>query len=471
MRSERTGGRGWSLLRSPGFRTVKRHRGFPSVQPRPPKLSVLLRCIGMLGSEWTESGRIESEISDFKSQFSNSPIAFNTFLCALISIASFLLVATIPCVAADKPDTSQAPPETSPAARLEEFKFRDDKGRDRLVLGKVQITAQDGGLLVLGQDGGLWTVEPNQLKARRQFEQNCSPLVPADLGKLLQQERGLDRFQILTTKHYVLCYNTNREYAEWCGGLFERLYAGFYQYWKKHGLTLREPEFPLVAIIFADQKQYAAYATREVGPDVTRALGFYAIGSNRMVLYDHTAGNGKPAKTVAEIQRRLAAAPFNIATVIHEATHQIAFNSGMHVRFADNPLWLTEGMAMFFEPPDLQSETGWTAMGSINPPRLKRFRGNLARRPAGHLTALIQSDALLTNPKTLPDAYAEAWALTYFLLQTRKEAYVDYLKKISGKKVLTWDKPADRLRDFREAFGDDLQELDREFLKYLRSVK
>lgn len=414
---------------------------------------------------------MESEISNFKSQISNWFFCRRTILSHLLASVAILLVPLAHGLAADKLDSPGPAAAAAPAARLEEFKFRDDRGRDRLVLGKVQITAQDGGLLVLGRDGGLWTVEPNQLKARRQFEQNYSPLIPADLGKLLQQERGLDRFQILTTKHYVLCYNTNREYAEWCGGLFERLYAGFYQYWKERGLTLREPEFPLVAIIFADQKQYAAYATREVGPDVTRALGFYAIGSNRMVLYDHTAGNGKPAKTVAEIQRRLAAAPFNIATVIHEATHQIAFNSGMHVRFADNPLWLTEGMAMFFEPPDLQSETGWTAMGSINPPRLKRFRGNLARRPAGHLTALIQADALLTNPKSLPDAYAEAWALTYFLIQTRKEAYVDYLKKISTKKVLTWDKPADRLRDFREAFGDDLQELDREFLKYLRSVK
>ena len=46
-------------------------------------------------------------------------------------------------------------------------------------------------------------------------------------------------------------------------------------------------------------------------------------------------------------------------TVIHEATHQIAFNCGLHTRYADNPLWLTEGMALYFETPDLRSRSGW----------------------------------------------------------------------------------------------------------------
>ena len=362
-------------------------------------------------------------------------------------------------------------PATAKAASLEEFRFKDDKGQERIISGKVQVTAQDGGLLVLGQDGGLWTIEPSQLSARRSLEKEYAPLAAAELGKLVQFERGIDHFQVLTTKHYVLCFNTSRDYAQWCGALFERLYTGFHNYWKQRGMTLHEPEFPLVAIIFADQKQYAIFATRDAGPDTATALGYYSISSNRMVLYDQTSSNGKPARSQAEIQRRFSAAPYNIATVVHEATHQIAFNSGLHVRLADNPLWLTEGMAMYFETPDLQSRSGWTSMGSINPPRLKRFRANLARRPSGNIATLIQSDEQFTNAETMADAYAEAWALTYFLIRTRKEAYVAYLKKIAAKKVLTWDKPPDRLAEFRAAFGDDLQSLDREFLKYLRTAK
>ena len=45
-----------------------------------------------------------------------------------------------------------------------------------------------------------------------------------------------------------------------------------------------------------------------------------------------------------------------MATIVHEATHQIAFNCGMQQRYADIPLWLCEGMAVYFEAPDLASK-------------------------------------------------------------------------------------------------------------------
>jgi hypothetical protein len=48
---------------------------------------------------------------------------------------------------------------------------------------------------------------------------------------------------------------------------------------------------------------------------------------------------------------------------------------------------------------------------------------------------------------------------------------VDFLKKVSARKVLTWGKPADRLKEFRDTFGDDLQALDRDFLNFMRGVK
>lgn len=351
----------------------------------------------------------------------------------------------------------------------EEFRFRDDKGRERVVQGTVRITAQDGGLLVLGRDGTLCTIEPAQLIARQTGTGKFSPLAPAELGKEILKERGAG-FQVLTTKHYVLCFNTSREYAQWCGALFERLFAGFYNFWKQRGIELHEPEFPLVALIFADEKQYAAYSSRDVGPEEAAPYGYYFSGSNRVVLYDQTASGGKPARSLAEIQRRFAASPANIATVVHEATHQIAFNSGLHTRYADNPLWLTEGMAMYFEAPDLQGRTGWKTIGAVNSSRLKPFRASLARRPAGSLVALIQSDALFTTQESQGAAYAEAWALTYFLIRTRKDAYVTYLKKIAAKPVLTWDQPAQRLADFREAFGDDLPKLEGDFLRYFRNL-
>src|SRR5262245_63767441 len=64
----------------------------------------------------------------------------------------------------------------------------------------------------------------------------------------------------------------------------------------------------------------------------------------------------------------------NLSTTIHEATHQIAFNSGCHRRFADNPVWLAEGLAMYFETPEVHgNKIVWSSAGNLNTPRLDRF--------------------------------------------------------------------------------------------------
>ena len=357
-----------------------------------------------------------------------------------------------------------------PSAALERITFQTESKERRTVSGKVLVEAQDGGLLVLEQDGRLWTVEKEQLGERQPTQQEFRPLTPDELGKRLGSEFG-PGFEIVTTKHYVICSGAGKQYGQWCGTLFERLYTAFHSYWKQRGVKLVEPEFPLIALVFADEKQFAAFATKDAGPDVATAKGYYSIGTNRMVLYDLTASNGSGANSQAEINRRLGSAPFNVATVVHEATHQIAFNSGMHTRYADNPLWLSEGMAMFFETPDLTSKTGWKTVGALNDLRLRQFRQFAAqRRGADSLTTLLQSDARFTDAERAGDAYAEAWALSYFLIKTKKDAYVDYLNRIAAKPRLTWDKPESRLADFKAAFGDDLPQLDAEFLRYCKRL-
>jgi len=47
---------------------------------------------------------------------------------------------------------------------------------------------------------------------------------------------------------------------------------------------------------------------------------------------------------------------------------------------------------------------------------------------------------------------------------------VAYLKKIAQKPTLVWDTPEARLKQFQEAFGDDLGELDHQFLRYIERI-
>lgn len=362
--------------------------------------------------------------------------------------------------------------EPPPAARLHRVTFTDAKSVTRIIESRVLLEAQDGGLLLEGRDGRLWNVTPKQLQKREVTDDTFEPLSAEQLGEQLAREVAefgiKSPAQVVVTKHYVICSTAGRVYAEWCGSLFERLHDAFQTYWKDSGLELREAEFPLPAVVLKDRTEFADFATKHDRPDAAQSPGYFSEPTNRIILFDLTAGpNSAPAKTAGDIRRKLEASPFNVATMIHEATHQIAFNSGLHTRYADNPRWLTEGMAMFFEVPDLDSRSGWKTIGRVNAPRMKDFR-EVTRSPreALPLVDLIRSDSSFLKADQSRAAYAESWALTFFLFKTRREEAVTYLKSIQRKPRLIADSLDDRAREFQAAFGE-LDTLERDWKKWM----
>ncbi len=349
--------------------------------------------------------------------------------------------------------------------------YRDEQQQQRTIEGRLLVEAADGGVMLQSADGAITTIPAEQLVQRSKLDAEFRPLTADEVGAQLKQEFG-ERFKITRTNHYVICSDAGDAYAEWCGALLERLYAGFENYWKYRKFDLAKPEFPLTAIVFARQPDFAAYATADAGPETATAKGYYSLKTNRVVLYD-LSGNksNRGARNAAEINRRMAQTPFNTATVVHEATHQIAFNRGLHTRYADNPLWFTEGMAMFFETPDLRSRSGWRTIGKINPFRRNQLAKSKRLHTPGALRSLIESDAQLLDPETAEDAYAVSWALTYFLLKTRGDRYAEYLESLASKKPLRFGTPEERVTEFQAAFGDDLGKLEQEWQRFMQRTK
>ncbi|REJ92311.1 MAG: DUF1570 domain-containing protein [Planctomycetota bacterium] len=127
-----------------------------------------------------------------------------------------------------------------------------------------------------------------------------------------------------------------------------------------------------------------------------------------------------------------------------------------------------EGMAMYFETPDLRSGSGWKAIGKLNLPRLNRFRRfSEARRRDDSLLSLIVNEDRFRDPESVADAYAESWALTYFLIRNRREEMVAYLKALSSKPRLRWDSAEDRRQEFVDAFGN-VSDLEEDFVRFIR---
>ena len=359
---------------------------------------------------------------------------------------------------------------------LEHVTFRRD-GKEQTVSGQLVVTAEDGGVLVMGADGTLWAIEPAEIVTRKDDNEPFRPLTRDELSQQLLAELPAG-FEIHSTHHYLICHNTSREYANWCGALFERLYKAFTNYWTRKGIKLHDPEFPLVAIVFNTRESYAKYAAAELGKSAESIVGYYSLRSNRITMYDLTgieslrsAGDRRGSST--QINQMLARpeAEQVVATVIHEATHQIAFNSGLQTRYADIPLWVSEGLAVYFETPDLQSNKGWRNIGAVNTSRLVRFREYLSRRPSTSLKSLLSDDKRMRDSRTALDAYAEAWALNYYLIRQHPRQYLAYLQALSEKKQLLWDDPQTRLSEFQKAFGDNLGQFDADFLRQMQKVR
>ena len=202
-------------------------------------------------------------------------------------------------------------------------------------------------------------------------------------------------------------------------------------------------------------------------------MAYYNLETNRVVMFDLTA---EEFRVQGEVNDRRINEVLNnpraihmVATIIHEGTHQLMFNYGMQVRYSDTPLWLNEGMALFFDTPDLNADRGWRTIGKLNFIRVNQFLEYINKRPEDSLTQMIQKDDGFRSETAL-DTYAQAWAFNYFLLKRHKKEFVEYLKFMSKKKVLRYDTPEQRLADFQSHFDSTLEQLDREFVLYFQKM-
>lgn len=350
-------------------------------------------------------------------------------------------------------------------------------GVSHSVTGEILVEAEDGGILFRQRDGRIRIIQKDEIQSIDDNDEEVIPLTQKEIGAKLLEELP-EGFRVHTTKHFVIAYNTERGYAKWIGGLYERLFKGFVLHWdRKRDFELNdEPRYPLVAIIFRSHAEYSRFVEKELGSPPGTMVAYYNLLTNRVAMYDLTTGL-LPAGTKLKNDRKISeilAAPNSldmVATVIHEATHQLMFNTGMQVRMSDTPLWINEGLAMFFETPDLNNSRGWRAIGQVNRPRLLQFRQEFRSRPEGAFESMLTSDERFQNGATAAYSYAEAWSFNYFLLNRHSKDYVKYLKFMATKKPLAYDTPEQRLADFKRFLGDDLAALEREFLEYISKVR
>ncbi len=298
--------------------------------------------------------------------------------------------------------------------------------------------------LLMRTNGTIDFLDTSEIVSHRVTNQ---PFASQDLRTItadLQSEFG-NSYRIRNASPYLVVAKPN-QIGTWCER-FNRFHHSIRLFCSTRGIPVRDLEFPLIAIVFASRKNFEQYAHLEGSEIPPNCVGYYSQRTNRIVLYEGEGANATES---------------TLETICHEATHQFAFNTGLHQRLAATPLWLMEGFAVQFEAPaycnySVRDRTSYW-------PTAQRQAWGTLKQDRKRLGDLIQALVVSDSPfksDTL-NAYTAAWAMNNYLSQRRPKQYVEYLHRISSMKPFVDYSAGDRIRDFTAAFGSDLGILVRE---------
>jgi len=286
-------------------------------------------------------------------------------------------------------------------------------------------------------------------------------------------------YQVSASRHFVIAAPREKleNYEEIFDGVFREV-SGFLS---ARQLTADAPALPLVALVFANQEHFRAYCRKDNTRWSQDLRGYYSLKTNRVVVLDaadepsasaailsaESVGGQRPAMLLGGTPSART-----IETIIHETTHQIGFNVGIHSRFGQSPQWLVEGLALHLESNRVRTRGHGRMLKpseQINPERLGWFRQEYSnRRTLGDVAAIIASDEFFKRNSF--DAYSLSWALTCYLSTGRSKAenakFPDYICKVASRGPFEDYSAHERLLDFQDAFGDPA-EIEQELLRFL----
>jgi hypothetical protein len=363
------------------------------------------------------------------------------------------------------------------------------------------------------------TIDLDQVTRFKKVSSTFAPFSFQTLRTNLLKEFGSGS-EVSTTRHYVVCAPKGR--AKSYSDVFEKTWRRFHMYFAIRGFKMNDPEFPMIAVVLKDRKSFLEYARKENAKVDSSILGYYWSTHNRVIMFEDQKSQAAVFNQGAATEERLLASAvrggnhvdvfagasrieddawnwaFNqdgrtnipghahsldeIAsraginsdlqeTMIHEATHQLGYNLGLHNRTGRNPKWVVEGLATVFETPGMEKfAMDRDVKKRMNPGWHYGFKKFIKEgRPAAFLETFIRDDKPFSTK--MGNAYAQAWALSFWLIETRPRKYAEFLQKMASPEVTRRLTPESRVRLFKESFGDNLILLDAEMLRYYARIK
>ncbi len=196
---------------------------------------------------------------------------------------------------------------------------------------------------------------------RRQFLKGLAVLTVPGLAIAADDDRELEAVKNLASKagiegmkdskndQYLAVGDAPAKFRDRALDLCTALSRDYLKHFSAKGFPAEKPKDRLTLVVLSGPEAFAAFMGEKVDQVVG---GIYDLETNRLVMFDNRKNDqvGKPelANTIA---------------LMHEATHQLTFNTGLLDRQGDVPLFLSEGLAMYGET---RRPSGKEKVGELN---------------------------------------------------------------------------------------------------------
>lgn len=303
-----------------------------------------------------------------------------------------------------------------------------------------------GYVAILSVDGSITLLKESDVLETSALHEPFRPLTPQELVRKLAAELPW-KFRWYRVGPYVVGSTADSETTGLVSETLRRHYAAYRRYMERRRLPFQEPVFPLPVLVFGRRNDFVVYAERELRKGVDEHFaGYYSLTTNRAAFTLEGRDDWR-----------------GLGSLTHEVTHQLTYNTGFLKRFAHYPRWFLEGFATYFEAveTDGTGQLRWGGSGKVNIDRLEAYQSGRVERMPDTLRDLVLFDRHFAKGRKAVHAYAEAWALTYFLAERRPQQFRAYLELLATRPVLREYDGRQRLQDFTQTFGTDFKVLDR----------
>lgn len=316
-------------------------------------------------------------------------------------------------------------------------------------------------------DGSLVNVSLVDVTAFRQVSPRYRPMSVTELRRELRQEFRHLQVEAAGNSIVVAPSGMARDLAE----LHHDTWSVYQDYFRRRDFDVSRTEMPFVTVVYPTVEEFVEVAELHRVPVSPTMKGYYHAISNRIIMFVPPAVTLSTEPEGLQLTDGVHANIDDVdllQTLAHEAVHQFGFNTGLHRRVGDNPRWVVEGLAMQFE-----GEAGLASNTSTRQQRMNRDRfvwyvqGVLPQQSPELLASLLTGDEFFYV--AVHDAYAMSWALSFFLMETKRAQFVEYLQT-QGSVPLDQRLDGPHAIDaFEDAFGD-LDNVNDSLVRFMRSL-